>query len=163
MDPTPITHSIPAIQIHAGAALLATVLGTIVMLMAKGTRVHKAMGRVWLGLMLIVALSSFGITEIRMFGPYSWLHGLSLFTLFALWGGFRAARKGNIAAHRSSMVWLYVLALLLTGGFTLLPGRRMHAVIFADGGIAAGLTAVAILAAAGAVIAVQHRRGVRLI
>jgi uncharacterized membrane protein len=33
-------------------------------------------------------------------------------------------------AHRNSMIQLYVLALLLTGAFTLVPGRTMHAVIF---------------------------------
>ncbi|MCD7058751.1 DUF2306 domain-containing protein [Pelagibacterium xiamenense] len=163
MDLTPLTHSILAVQLHAGAALLATLLGTVVMLMKKGTRIHKAMGRVWLGLMAAVALSSFGITEVRMFGPYSLLHALSVFTLFSLVGGFWAARTGNLLAHRSTMISLYVFALLLTGGFTLLPGRRMHAVIFADGGTTAGLVVLAILVAVGTMIVIQRRRGVRLI
>ncbi|WP_404400265.1 DUF2306 domain-containing protein [Pelagibacterium halotolerans] len=163
MDLSPLAHSALAVQLHAGAALLATILGTVVMLMKKGTSVHKAMGRVWLGLMAVVALSSFGITEIRMFGPYSLLHGLSIFTLFSLAGGFWAARTGNLIAHRSTMISLYVFALLLTGGFTLLPGRRMHAVIFADGGVTAGLVALAVLAGVGMAVVIQRRRGVRLI
>lgn len=163
MDLTPITQSILAVQLHAGAAVLAIVLGTIVMLMKKGTAIHKVMGRIWLALMAVVALSSFGIAEIEMFGPYSILHGLSIYTLFALTSAFWSARTGNIAAHRSSMISLYVLALLLTGGFTLLPGRRMHAVIFADGGLTAGLVALIMLGGVAAVLVIQRRRGVRLI
>ena len=54
------------------------------------------------------------------------------------------------------MISLYCFALLLTGAFTLLPGRRMHAVIFADGGTTAAL--VAALAAALIGIALLTRR-----
>ena len=40
------------------------------------------------------------------------------------------ARRGRIAAHRSSMTWLFVAALLVAGAFTLLPHRIMGRVVF---------------------------------
>ncbi|WP_259989945.1 hypothetical protein [Sulfitobacter sp. S190] len=38
----------------------------------------------------------------------------------------RAARRGDIVQHRA----IYLYALVITGAFTLLPGRTMHAVFF---------------------------------
>jgi uncharacterized membrane protein len=157
MDATPILTSGPVIAVHALSALGATLLGTIVLFLRKGTRLHKFLGRTWVAIMALVALSSFLITEMRMFGPYSLIHALSIFTLFALAGGVLAIRRGNVIAHRSSMISLYVFALLLTGAFTLLPGRRMHAVIFADGGQMAGLVATAIAVVIGAALLARRR------
>jgi uncharacterized membrane protein len=37
---------------------------------------------------------------------------------------------GHIRQHRIWMVLLYILALLVTGLFTLWPGRVMHGVLF---------------------------------
>lgn len=37
---------------------------------------------------------------------------------------------GDIKAHEKTMKSLYFLALIITGGFTLLPGRVMHTVLF---------------------------------
>ena len=39
------------------------------------------------------------------------------------------ARRGNIGQHKVWMVLLYVLALLVTGLFTLWPGRIMNQVL----------------------------------
>ena len=41
-----------------------------------------------------------------------------------------SARRGQIEGHRSAMIWMYALALMVTGLFTLWPGRIMHAVVF---------------------------------
>lgn len=157
MDATALAQASPAIQIHAGAAILALVLGTIVLLLPKGTRLHKAMGRIWVGLMLVVAGSSFFITEIRMFGPYSFIHALALYTFFGVFQAVRAIRRGDVKAHRGNMMGLYAGALILAGGFTLLPGRRMHAVLFADGGWTALWLALGAAAAVGAVLLIRRR------
>ena len=77
-----------------------------------------------------VAVSSFWIHEFRWWGPFSIIHALSLLVLATLVYSIAAVRRGDVIAHRNSMVQLYVLALLLTVGFTLLPGRTMHAVLF---------------------------------
>jgi len=40
------------------------------------------------------------------------------------------ARQGNFREHKIWMVLLHILALLVTGVFTLWPGRVMHGVLF---------------------------------
>jgi uncharacterized membrane protein len=41
-----------------------------------------------------------------------------------------AASRGRIEAHRRAMLSIYALALIVTGLFTLWPGRIMHRVVF---------------------------------
>jgi uncharacterized membrane protein len=40
------------------------------------------------------------------------------------------ARRHDIAQHRIAMLMLFTGALVIAGGFTFLPGRIMHAVVF---------------------------------
>jgi hypothetical protein len=53
-----------------------------------------------------------------------------LLTYAGVWQGVREIRRGNVQAHQATMKSVYLGALLLTGAFTLLPGRRMHDVLF---------------------------------
>lgn len=115
---------------HALAAFAAVILGAVQLWMRKGGRVHRTMGYIWVVLMAIVALSSFFIHELRLFGAFSPIHLLSIFTLWSLYMAIRAAKDRRINAHRRWMQNLYVMALLITGAFTFLPGRTMHMVLF---------------------------------
>ena len=54
-DPQPYFEASLAVQIHALAAVAAFFLGAVVFLRKKGTRRHRTMGKIWVGLMLIVA------------------------------------------------------------------------------------------------------------
>lgn len=130
MSLDPLLSAPLAIQIHAGAATAAMLLGALVLFRRKGTPVHKAMGRVWVGLMLIVATSALFINEIRMVGPFSPIHIFVALTYFGVFAGIREIRRGNVIGHQAAMKSLYFGALLLTGAFTLMPGRRMHDAIF---------------------------------
>ena len=118
------------IPLHALAAIVAILLGAIQLLSPKGTMIHKALGYVWVLLMLAVSVSSLFIHEINMWGKYSPIHILSLWTIFCLLLAIYFVRIGNIKRHKQTMTLLYLLALILTGLFTLLPGRVMHVVIF---------------------------------
>ena len=118
------------IPLHALAAIVAILLGAIQLLSRKGTLIHKALGWVWVLLMLVVSVSSLFIHEINMWGKYSPIHILSLWTIFCLLLAIYFVRVGNIKKHKQTMTLLYLLALILTGLFTLLPGRVMHVVIF---------------------------------
>jgi uncharacterized membrane protein len=120
----------PIISVHALVAILAMAVGAVQLAAPKGTFRHRWLGFVWVGAMAVVALSSFWIHEFRWWGPFSVIHLLSLLVLATLVYSIGAVRRGNVIGHRNSMVQLYVLALLLTGGFTLVPGRTMHAVLF---------------------------------
>jgi uncharacterized membrane protein len=118
------------IPLHALVAILAIVLGGLQMALPKGGARHRAVGGVFMVAMAVVALSAVWIHEIRLWGRWSPIHLLIPVTVFGLWDGWRAARAGNIAAHRRAMIALYVAALVVTGAFTLLPGRTMHTVLF---------------------------------
>lgn len=137
MSLTPLLEAPLPVQIHAFAAIAALLLGALVLFRRKGTALHKALGRVWAVLMLITAVSALFINEIRLIGPFSPIHIFSVVTFVGLAYGIGEIRRGNVRAHRATMQGLYFFALILAGAFTLLPGRRMHDVLF---GAAAGLT-----------------------
>lgn len=109
----------PIIIVHATCATVALGLGAFVLARRKGTLSHRAFGWLWVLLMAVVAGISFWIYRER----WSWIHGLSVWTLLSLVYGVRQARRGRVKAHRLTMIALFVGALLITGLFTLLPGR----------------------------------------
>ncbi|KMO38655.1 membrane protein [Methylobacterium variabile] len=125
----PLLQASPVVQVHAAAAIAALVLGALKFGLRRGGARHRIAGRIWVGLMALVALSSFGISGLRQIGPFSWIHGLSVFTLGALVLAVVCARQRRIAAHRWAMIGLYLGALVITGLFTLLPGRIMGHVV----------------------------------
>ena len=124
-----LLNQAPPIPLHAIAAMVAIILGGIQLYMKKGGMLHKILGRLWIGLMLIVSISSFFIHEIKLWGLYSPIHLLSIWTIFSLGLAIYFVRIGNIKRHKQVMIALYVFALILTGFFTLLPGRVMHQVL----------------------------------
>ena len=120
------THPIP---LHAIMAMIAIILGGIELSMKKGGAIHKLLGRIWVGIMMFVAITSFFIHEIKLWGAYSPIHLLSLWTIFILGVGIYYARVGNIKRHKQVMIATYFFALILTGFFTLMPGRVMHQIL----------------------------------
>lgn len=112
----------------------------------KGDRPHRRLGRLWVGLMTLVAVSSFFIWEIRMVGLFSPIHLLSAVTLASLWQAVALARRRNIKAHMRMMQALYLLALVVTGWFTFMPGRIMNKVVFGEHGAGMGESAAFIIA-----------------
>ena len=112
----------PVILAHTFAAFAALGLGAFIFLRRKGDPAHRHSGRIWAGLMLATAFSSFWI---RGNGDFSWIHGLSVFTIGAVSLGIWLAIRGNVARHRQVMKNLYVGALVITGLFTLMPQRLL--------------------------------------
>jgi uncharacterized membrane protein len=130
MTLAPLLQASPAIQVHAFAAMAAFVLGGIQLAAPKGTLPHRALGWIWVGLMLVVSITAFFIHQLRVWGPWSPIHLLAIFTLIMLPLGVVAARRHAIEPHRRTMIGLYTGALVIAGIFTLAPGRVMHAVVF---------------------------------
>ncbi|MFZ9132026.1 MAG: DUF2306 domain-containing protein [Gemmobacter sp.] len=124
-----LAHPQP-IPAHALLALGALAAGGLQLVLPKGRGAHRALGWLYVMLMGAVAVSGLFITELRWIGPFSPIHLLSLVTLWTLFRAVDAAYRGDIATHSRAMVWLYGLGLVLTGAFTLLPGRAMHGVLF---------------------------------
>jgi uncharacterized membrane protein len=145
MTLSPLLSAPLAIQIHAAAASAALLLGALVLFRRKGTPAHKLMGRIWVGLMLVVATTSLFINEIRLIGPFSPIHLFALFTYVGVTRGILLIRRGNVTGHRAEMQGLYFFSLILAGCFTLLPGRRMATVLFGpDAGWTPSLIAIGI-------------------
>ena len=130
MSLAPLLDAAPAIPLHAFAAMAAFALGLVQFAAPKGTLPHRTVGWIWVGLMAIVAASSFWIHEIRLLGPWSPIHLLSIFTPIMLPIAVWRARRHRIADHRRIMTMIFAGALVIAGLFTFLPGRIMHAVVF---------------------------------
>lgn len=130
MSLAPLLNAAPAIPFHALAAMTAFVLGVVQFAAPKGTLPHRTIGWIWVGLMMSVAASSFWIHQIRLIGPWSPIHLLSIFTLLVVPLGVWRAHRHEIADHRGIMILTFSGALVIAGLFTLLPGRIMHTVVF---------------------------------
>jgi uncharacterized membrane protein len=130
MSLAPLLDAAPAIPVHAFAAMAAFALGLVQFAAPKGTLPHRTVGWIWVALMATVAASSFWIHEIRLLGPWSPIHLLSIFTLIVLPIAVWRARRHRVADHRRIMTMIFAGALVIAGLFTFLPGRIMHAVVF---------------------------------
>jgi len=126
----PLLNASPTIQIHALSAMAALVVGVVQFGAPKGTLPHRAIGAVWVLLMLAVCVSSFFIHTIRLWGPWSPIHLLSIFTLGSLPAAVLLAHRHDVAHHRLAMISIYTGGLVIAGLFTFVPGRIMHAVLF---------------------------------
>ncbi len=132
MSLAPLLNAPFAIQLHAFAAMGAFVLGIVQFASPKGTLPHRTVGWIWAALMLIIAISSFWITgdSIRLAGPFSPIHLLSVLVLFMLPAALWFAHRHKVSAHSKTMAGLFTGALIIAGLFTFVPGRIMHAVAF---------------------------------
>jgi len=130
MNLAPLLDAAPAIPLHAFAAIAAFALGLVQLAAPKGTLPHRTVGWIWVVLMACVAVSSFWIHQLRLLGPWSPIHLLSIFTLVMLPLAVWKAHTHQVTAHRRAMIMLFSGALVIAGLFTLLPGRIMHAVVF---------------------------------
>jgi uncharacterized membrane protein len=135
MNLKPLLDAHPLVQVHVAAAFSALVLGSAQFALRKGTTAHRATGWIWATLMALLAASSFWITSRHpLFGPFSWIHVLSVATLVALPIAVLHARRSRISHHRWSMIGIFVGALVVAGLFTLMPGRIMHQVALGSAG-----------------------------
>lgn len=129
MTLAPLLAASPAIQLHAFAAMAAFVLALVQFSAPKGTLPHRTLGWIWVALMTIVGMSAFFIHEIRLWGPWSPIHLLAIYSLAGLIFAVRAARRHNVSGHKKHMIGIFVGGLLVAGAFTFLPGRIMNSVV----------------------------------
>ena len=85
-----------------------------------------------MGLPLAAAISSAFIRDYELLNVHGFtpIHLLILVTLRGLFNGFRALYRGNIEAHRKTMVSLYLGACVTAGAFTLLPSRYLGQLVW---------------------------------
>ena len=113
----------PVIAIHLATVLSAFLIGTwLIFFSEKGARRHRALGALYLGLMLATVLVTLFIRELNH-GALSWVHYVFVpLTLFGTWGAISGVRARNIPRHRNAMIGLY-LGIVGAGAVALLPGR----------------------------------------
>jgi len=117
----------PWMIVHLCAILPAIPIGAVMLLRPKGDRLHRLLGRIWAALMLIAAITSFGIHAVT--GHLSPIHILSVITLVAVPRAIWDARNGRIARHRRTMTIVYA-SLVIAGYFTLIPTRLLGHFLF---------------------------------
>lgn len=119
--------------IHLFTVLPAFVLGTISLILKKGTQLHKIIGRIYMVLMLFTAIVTLFMPAAvgsTLFNHFGWIHLFSFLTIYTVPTAYTAIKKGNIKAHKRKMIGLYVGALIIAGAFTFMPGRYLHSVFF---------------------------------
>ena len=126
----PILGAGPIIALHSLAALTAFAAGPVAILRHRRDLWHRIAGYVWAVAMLLTAVTGLAIFEIRLVGPFSPIHLLPLLVFWMVWRGIVAIRAGRIIEHGRIMVQLHLWSMGVAGLFTLLPGRRMNAVLF---------------------------------
>lgn len=149
------------IQLHAGAAILALVLGPFAIWRRRKDIWHRLVGVTWIVLMLVVATTAWFIHGWQLIGPFSPIHLFSLLTYYSIFEALQHARAGRYREHGATLRGLYLQALGIAGLFTLLPGRRMHQLIFGDD-VVSGLVVMACLGV-GLVLVFRQKPDLRFV
>lgn len=124
---------IELMYLHLATVVPAFVIGTTLLIIKKGTNIHKLFGRVYMVLMMITAFitlfmkAEVGPTILNHFG---WIHSFSFLTIYTVPTAYLAIKKGNVKAHKRKMILLYFGAIIIAGGFTFVPGRYLYSVFF---------------------------------
>jgi uncharacterized membrane protein len=107
---------------HVIAALFVLATGPVQILRRRRDRIHRTMGHLWVAAMYYVCFSSFWIVSD---GHFSWLHGLSAFTIVTVTLGLISAMRRNIPAHRGNMIGSYIGIAVAFGFAVAAPGRAI--------------------------------------
>lgn len=119
--------------LHLVTVVPCFVIGTVLLLINKGTKTHRISGRVYMILMLITAtVTLFMPADVgpRIFNHFGWIHSFSFLTIYTVPTAYFAIKKGNVKAHKRKMILLYFGALVIAGGFTFTPGRYLYELFF---------------------------------
>lgn len=114
----------PQILLHIVTVVPAFGLGIAQLVMPKGSVTHRLLGRIWVALMLVTAVSSFGIRR----DGFGWIHALSVITIIAIVAGLLYARSSKIRQHKACMIGAFIGS-ILAGIGALTPGRMLHAIL----------------------------------
>lgn len=128
----------PIIALHAGSAIAALLLGTIMLVVRKGTINHRLLGWTWVALMGTAAVSSIFIRDHGLPNIYGYtpIHIFTVLTLAGLPSAVLAARRHHIANHRKAMTRIFIGGCIVAGALALMPGRRLGTLVLSIVGLA---------------------------
>ncbi|MGB7407117.1 MAG: hypothetical protein WA908_01305 [Pontixanthobacter sp.] len=108
--------------LHFGTLAIALAITPIMLLRAKGDRLHRTFGYIWVSAMVVTSIDAMFIRDIND-GGLSLIHLLVPLTLFVSWRIVASARAGDHAAHRRHVHGIIIGALLVAGFFTFMFNR----------------------------------------
>ncbi len=117
------------IRLHITAAVMAFLIGSVILIGVKGTALHKTLGWAWMAAMMTTAISSLWIKTLHP-DHWSYIHFLSGWVIIAVPMGLVAIKRRNVRMHARMMTSLFVGGLIIAGAFTFVPGRLMFQVFF---------------------------------
>jgi len=129
--PAPLFAAPLSVQVHVASAVLALVVGAVILLLPKGTGFHRALGWSWVASMIVVAVTSI-VMIADVSGGINPLHVFTAITVLSLWGGLTGIRRGDVRRHAGSMAGLYGGGLIIAGAFAFIPGRLMWQIVFGN-------------------------------
>lgn len=96
--------------IHTVCAVIAIVTGGVVVLLRKGTRLHRILGYSFFGAMILMNLTALFTSSIYSFGPFHWM---AIGSLVFVTGGISAPiffrnNRSWLRIHYDLMLWSYV-------------------------------------------------------
>ncbi|WP_431308229.1 DUF2306 domain-containing protein [Arsenicicoccus piscis] len=97
-------------------------LGPVQIFRLRRDRAHRYLGRTWAVAMVTTCVTSFFIHP----HGFTWLHGLSVFTLGSLTLGILGIRRRNLRMHQRNMVGSYLGTLVAFAFATLVPTRLIQ-------------------------------------
>ena len=139
---------------HVIAALFVLAIGPIQIFRRRRDRIHRTMGYLWVAAMYYVCFSSFWIVSD---GHFSWLHGLSAFTIVTVTLGLVSAIRGNIKSHLGNMAGSYVGIVVAFIFAVSVPGRAIPRLLTEDAPTAVYVAGLVVLSVG--VIFLSLRRG----
>ncbi|WP_026210686.1 DUF2306 domain-containing protein [Flexithrix dorotheae] len=119
--------------LHLITVIPCFIIGTLLLLIKKGTGIHKKFGWVYKILMVITAfITLFMPAQVgpRFLNHFGWIHGFSFLAIYTVPTAYMALKKGDIKSHKRKMIILYFGAIIIAGGFTFMPGRYLYEVFF---------------------------------
>lgn len=108
-------------------------LGAYLFMAKKGGKYHRFIGKLYMSLMVFTAIIALFLPALvgpQFLGHFGWIHLFCILTLYSVPTALIAIRKGQVRRHKFKMIGLYVGALMIAGGFTLVPGRYLHEIFF---------------------------------
>jgi uncharacterized membrane protein len=119
--------------LHLGTVLPCAFLGAFLLVSPKGGTLHRGTGKLYMSLMMITAVITLFLSNQvgpSFLGHFGYIHLFSLLTIVSVPAALIAIRKGQVKRHQRIMWSLYIGAILIAGGFTFVPGRYMHELVF---------------------------------
>ena len=119
--------------LHLATVIPAFGIGAFQLLRHKGTPTHKSLGKIYMILMFgtgLITLAMPAQVGPQFLNHFGFIHAFSFLALLSVSTAYFAARRGNIRAHRTAMISLYVGGILIAGAFAFAPGRMLHKWLF---------------------------------